>query len=226
MIVVHHLENSRSQRVLWLLEELGLPYEVKRYERDKKTNLAPPALMRIHPLGKAPIVEDEGRVIAETGAIVEYIVETRGNGRLIPAHGSDDYWRCRYWLHAAEGSYMPPLVMSLFMNRMDRAPMPFFARPIARRLTGAVRRLYLDHTLKALFDRLDAELSRRPWLAGEFSVADVMMSFPTEAALSRLPWVAKLNNVGAFVAKCHARPAYKRALERGGPYAYARRRSS
>ena len=222
MIVVHHLENSRSQRVLWLLEELGLPYEVKRYERDKKTNLAPPELMKIHPLGKSPIVVVDGRVLAETGAVAEYIVETHGQGRLMPAKGSDEHWRCRYWLHAAEGSYMPPLVLSLFLNRMDAAPMPFFARPIAKRLTRGVRDAYLDRTLKALFDYLDAELSRRPWLAGDaLTAADIMMSFPCEAALNRLPAAKLLKNVGAFVAKCHSRPAYQRALERGGPYAYA-----
>jgi glutathione S-transferase len=222
MLIVHHLQNSRSQRVLWLLEELGLPYEIRRYERDKTTNLAPPELMKVHPLGKSPVVEDEGRILAETGAVVEYVVEAHGQGRLMPARGSDAYWRCKYWLHAAEGSYMPPLVLSLFLSRMESAKMPFFARPIAKRLTGGVRQLYLNHTLKVLFDHLEAELSRNGWLAGdELTVADIMMSFPCEAALHRIPSVKELKNVSAFVGRCHARPGYKRALEKGGPYAYA-----
>jgi glutathione S-transferase len=220
MITVHHLNNSRSQRVLWLLEELGLPYEIKRYERDKKTNLAPPELKKVHPLGKSPVVEDQGRVFAETGSIVEYIIETHGNGKLVPAKGSDDYWRYKYWLHAAEGSYMPPLVLALFLNRMDTGS-PALVRPIAKGLTNAVRKAYLNHTTQALFDHLDAELSKRPWLAGEFSAADIMMSFPCEASLARAPQAKGKKNVEAFVQKLHARPAYKRALEKGGPYAYA-----
>lgn len=222
MITVHHLENSRSQRVLWLLEELGLNYEVKRYERDKKTNLAPKELMKVHPLGKSPVVEDDGRVIAETGAIIDYIVERHGDGRLRPAPGADDELRYKYWLYAAEGSYMPPLVMALFLGRMETAPMPFFARPVARRLTKGVRDLYLDHTTKALFDHLDAELGRRPWLAGgAFTAADIIMSFPIEAAMSRIPYARSLKNLKPYIERLHARPAYARALERGGPYVYA-----
>lgn len=222
MITVHHLENSRSQRVLWLLEELGLDYAVKRYERDKKTNLAPKELMNVHPLGKSPVVEDDGRVIAETGAIIDYIVERHGGGRLRPEPGTDDALRYTYWLHAAEGSYMPPLVLSLFLGRMETAPMPFFAKPVARRLTRAVRDGYLNHTTKALFDYLDAELGKRQWLAGdEFSAADIIMSFPAEAAMGRVPQAQTLKNLKPYVARLHARPAYARALERGGPYAYA-----
>ena len=222
MITVHHLENSRSQRVLWLLEELGLPYEVKRYERDKKTNLAPPALLKVHPLGKSPVIEDDGAVIAETGAIIEHIVETHGGGRLVPAKGTPDYRRYQYWLHAAEGSYMPPLVMALFLSRMETAPMPFFAKPVAKKLTQGVRDGYLTHTTKALFDYLDAELSKGEWLAGrEFTAADIIMSFPAEAALQRLDAAKAAKNLKAYVDRLHARPAYKRALEKGGPYAYA-----
>ncbi|NWG93378.1 MAG: glutathione S-transferase, partial [Parvularculaceae bacterium] len=182
MITVHHLENSRSQRILWLLEELGVPYEVKRYNRDKKTNLAPKELLKVHPLGKSPVIEDDGAVIAETGAIIEHIVETHGQGRLVPPKGTDDYRRYKYWLHAAEGSYMPPLVMALLLNRMETAPMPFFAKPVAKKLAQAVRDGYLTHTTKALFDYLDTELSKGEWLAGrEFTAADIMMSFPAEA---------------------------------------------
>lgn len=222
MIIVHHLENSRSQRVLWLLEELGVPYEVKRYERNKTTNLAPPELMRIHPLGKSPIVDDGGVVLAETAAILEHIVETRGEGRLTPPKGSPSYVKHRYWMHAAEGSYMPPLVLALFLNRMETAPMPFFARPIAKGLTKGVRDGYLDHTTKALFDYLDSELGKSPFLAGEeLTVADIMMSFPCEAALQRVEAAKKLRNLKPYVDRLHLRPAFVRALKKGGPYAFA-----
>jgi len=222
MIIVHHLENSRSQRVLWLLEELGLPYQVKRYERDKKTNLAPKDLLKVHPLGKSPVIEDNGAIIAETGAIIEHIVDNYGQGRLVPPRGGDDYRRYKYWIHAAEGSYMPPLVLALFLNRMETAKMPFFAKPIARKLTQGVRDAYLTHTTKALFDYLDAEIARGEWLAGkEFSAADIIMSFPAEASLQRADAAKSAKNLKSYVDRLHARPAYKRALEKGGPYAYA-----
>ncbi|MEZ5929210.1 MAG: glutathione S-transferase [Parvularculaceae bacterium] len=222
MLIVHHLENSRSQRVLWLLEELGVPYEVKRYERDKKTNLAPPALMKVHPLGKSPVVEDNGEIFAETGAIMEYIVEAYGAGRLAPPRRTKEYNRYRYWMYAAEGSFMPPLVFSLFLSRMDEAPMPFFAKPIAKKLTNALREAYLNHTTKALFDYVESELGKRPFLAGdELTAADIIMSFPLEAAQTRVEAAKNRKNIPAFVKKLHARPAYARALEKGGPYAYA-----
>jgi glutathione S-transferase len=222
MIIVHHLENSRSQRVLWLLEELGVPYQVKRYERDKKSNLAPKELMKVHPLGKSPVIEDSGAVIAETGAIIEYVVEKYGEGRLQPARDTAAFRQYKYWIHAAEGSYMPPLVLTLFLGRMESAKMPFFAKPIAKKLTQGVRDAYLTHTVKALFDYLDAELSRSEWLAGrDFSAADIMMSFPVEAALQRIEAAKSSKNLTKYVERLHARPAYKRALEVGGPYAYA-----
>lgn len=222
MITVHHLENSRSQRILWLLEELGVPYEVKRYERDKKTNLAPKELLKVHPLGKSPVIDEDGAVIAETGAIIEHIVETHGAGRLVPAKGTPDYRRYRYWMYAAEGSYMPPLVMALFLNRMETAPMPFFAKPVAKKLTQAVRDGYLTHTTKALFDYLDGELAKGDFLAGkDFSAADIIMSFPAEASLQRVDAAKSAKNLKSYVDRLHARPAYKRALEKGGPYAYA-----
>ncbi len=222
MITVHHLENSRSQRVLWLLEELGLNYDVKRYPRDKKTSLAPPELTKIHPLGKSPIVEIDGVIYAETGAIIEHVVDNLAGGRLSPARGSDDHRRYKYWMHAAEGSYMPPLLISLFMDRFDTAPMPFFAKPVARKLAQGVRDAYLNHTTAALFGYLDAELGKRPFLAGnEFSAADVIMSFPAETSIIRVETAKRSKNIKAYVEKLHARPAFKRALERGGPYAYA-----
>ncbi len=222
MLVVHHLENSRSQRVLWLLEELEVPYQVRRYERDKKTSLAPPDLLKVHPLGKSPVVDDDGIVVAETGAIIEHIVETHGQGRLVPARGTAEYRRFRYWMHAAEGSYMPPLVMALILGRVETAPMPFFAKPIAKGIVKAVRDSYLDHTTKALIDYLDTELAGSEWLAGrDFSAADIIMSFPAEAALTRVEAARASAHLKAWVARLHARPAWQQALARGGPYAYA-----
>ena len=222
MITVHHLNNSRSQRVLWLLEELALPYQIKRYERDKETNLAPRALMDVHPLGKSPVIDDNGDVFAETGAIVEHIIDAHGGGRLKPDPDTDDFRRYKYWLHAAEGSYMPPLVLALMLGRMETAKMPFFAKPVARRLAQGIRDAYLDHTAKALFDFVDAELRARPWLAGEnFSAADIIMSFPLEAAVTRIETAKSSQAIGDFVKRIHDRPAYARALEKGGPYAYA-----
>ena len=222
MITVHHLNNSRSQRILWLLEELDLPYQVTRHERDAKTNLAPPALLNVHPLGKSPVIDDNGVIIAETGAIIEHIIDAHGGGRLKPDPDTEDFHRYRYWMHAAEGSYMPPLVLALMMGRIETAPMPFFAKPIARKLVKGVRDGYLDHTVKALFDYVDAELSSRSWLAGEnFSAADIIMSFPLEAAVTRTPSAKNSTAIRNFLKRIHDRPAYARALEKGGPYDYA-----
>jgi glutathione S-transferase len=222
MITVHHLENSRSQRVLWLLEELGLPYEVKRYNRDKTTSLAPQELKAVHPLGKSPVIEDDGRVIAETGAIVEYLIDRRGGGRLKPPAGSPEEMAYRYWVHAAEGSYMPAMVLGLFLNRMETAPMPFFARPIAKRLVKAVRDGYLDHTVQGLLEHLATELSKSDYLAGpDLTGADIMMSFPCEAALQRIEAAKSIRSLKVYVDRLHARPAFTRALKKGGPYAFA-----
>jgi len=222
MITVHHLENSRSQRVLWLLEELGVAYEVRRYERDKKTNLAPGSLTKIHPLGKSPVVEDDGVIYAETGAIIEHLIDAHGGGRLAPPARSDDYRRYKYWMHAAEGSYMPPLLLALFVDRIENAPMPFFAKPVAKRLAKGIKDGYLDQTTNALFNYLDKQLAGSEWLAGdEFTAADIIMSFPVEAALTRVEVAQKSRNLKPYVERLHARPAYGRALEKGGPYAYA-----
>lgn len=206
-ILVHHLENSRSQRVLWLLEELGLPYEVKRYERNTKTMLAPPELRAIHPLGKSPLVEDDGHTLAETGAIVEYLVD-KADGRLGPPPHRADVLRYRQFMHYAEGSLMPPLLIMLVLGRMGLLGRP--ARPRIQKM--------IDQHL----DYIESELTGREWFAGDrFTAADVMMSFPLEAARQRGGLDGSRPATTAWLAKIHARPAYQAALARGGPYAFA-----
>jgi glutathione S-transferase len=220
VITVHHLNNSRSQRVLWLLEELGLEYEVKRYERDKTTMLAPASLRAIHPLGKSPVVTDGDQTVAESGAIIEYLMERYGNGRLIPPAGSDDRRRYTYWLHYAEGSAMPPLLLKLVFDRIETAPMPFFARPIARAISKKTKATFIDPQIATHLDFMEAELAKSLWFAGaELTAADIQMSFPLEAAASRARLDATRPKLHAFLGRIHARPAYVRALERGGPYA-------
>lgn len=221
MLTVHHLENSRSQRILWLLEELGVVYEIKRYERNKETNLAPPELKAVHSLGKSPVIDDNGKIFAETGAIIEHILDAHGGGKLRPAPGTPAYDHYRYWLHAAEGTYMPPLVLTLFVNRIETAKMPFFAKPIAKKIASSIREGYLNHTIKAQYDFLEATLKNRPWLAGEdFTAADIIMSFPVEAFSARGE-TDDYPNIAAYLMRFQSRTAYKRALERGGPYALA-----
>ncbi len=210
MLLVHHLENSRSQRVIWLLEELGLPYEIRRYERDKATMLAPPELKRVHPLGKSPVIEDrddKNRVVVETGAIVEYIVE-KADGRLGAPADRDDALCYRQWLHYAEGSLMPPLLVKLVLGRIP--------------LLGKLAQKKFQPMIDVHLDFIEKELSQRPWFAGdEMTAADVMMSFPLEAARSRAGLGSSRPATVAWLAKVHERPAYQRALAAGGPYAYA-----
>lgn len=222
MITVHHLEHSRSQRVLWLLEELGLEYEIKRYERDRKTSLAPSELKRVHPLGKSPVIDDDGRVVAESGAIIEYLVDRHGQGRLAPPAGSDERLRYTYWLHFAEGSAMPPLLFTLVCEKVKTAPMPFFVKPIARGIAAKVMGGFVTPNLNSQLDFMEAELKRHRWFAGAaFSAADIQMSFPLEAAAQRAGLDASRPKLMDFLKRIHARPAYRRALERGGPYAFA-----
>ena len=222
MITVHHLEHSRSQRVLWLLEELGLEYEIKRYARDRKTSLAPPELKRVHPLGKSPVIDDDGRVVAESGAIIEYLVDRHGQGRLAPPAGSDERLRYTYWLHFAEGSAMPPLLFTLVCEKVKTAPMPFFVKPIARGIAAKVMGGFVTPNLNSQLDFMEAELKRHRWFAGAaFSAADIQMSFPLEAAAQRAGLDASRPKLMDFLKRIHARPAYRRALERGGPYAFA-----
>ena len=222
MITVHHLEDSRSQRVLWLLEELGLPYEVRRYARDKATRLAPPELRAVHPLGKSPVITDGDQTVAETGAIVEYLLDAYGGGRLRPASGTPDFLRYRYWLHFAEGSAMPPLVMKLVFDRIANARVNFLVKPVARGIAKQVLDSFVMPNIRRQLDFMESELATRDWFAGaEFSAADVMMSFPLEAAAQRGGLDAAYPRLQAFVQRIHARPAFRRALERGGPYAFA-----
>ncbi len=221
MLTVHHLNHSRSQRVLWLLEELELDYDLRRYERDPGTMRAPPELRAVHPLGKSPVLTDGERVVAESGAIVEYLVQRYGKGRLQPAPDSEDALRYRYWLHYAEGSAMPPLLLKLVAQRIASAPMPFFARPIARRIAQALETEVVDPQLALHLGYIDSELSKTGWFAGDaFSAADIQMSFPLEAAHKRAPQPG-LKAIPDFLQRIHARPAYRRALDKGGEYAYA-----
>lgn len=222
MVIVHHLNNSRSQRVLWLLEELGLPYEVRKYERDPKTMLAPASLLAVHPLGKSPVITDGDITVAETGAIIEYLLERYGDGRLAPAIGTLERLRWRYWLHFAEGSAMPPLLLKLIFDRIPQAPMPFFAKPIAKSISAKVLATMVEPNLRRQLDFMEAELGKSEWFAGDaFSAADVQMSFPIEAASMRAGLDASRPKLMAFLKRIHARPAYQRALERGGPYSFA-----
>jgi glutathione S-transferase len=223
MIIVHHLNNSRSQRVLWLLEELGLPYEIKRYQRDAKTMLAPPELRAVHPLGKSPVIQDGEVTLAESGAILEYLVERHGGGRLAPARGTPERLRYIYWLHFAEGSAMPPLLLLLIFNRIEKAPMPFFVRPVARAIARRAKESFILPNNERNLDFMESELRGRDWFAGgEFSAADIQMSFPLEAARARGGLDERRPRLMDFLARIHARPAYLRAIERGGAYALMR----
>jgi glutathione S-transferase len=219
MITVHHLNNSRSQRVLWLLEELGLEYEIKGYRRDPKTMLAPPELRKVHPLGKSPVITDGAITMAESGAILDYLVETYGQGRLIPPSGTAERLRHRYWMHYAEGSAMPPLLMKLVFDRMERGPAPFFIRPVVKAIARRVKRTFIEPQIALHLGYLESELGKGEWFAGDaFTSADIQMSFPVEAAAARGGLDAKFPKLTSFLERIRARPAYQRALERGGEF--------
>jgi glutathione S-transferase len=204
MIQVHHLNNSRSQRVLWLLEELGLPYEIVKYQRDPQTNLAPPALEAIHPLGKSPVIRDGDRVLIESGAILDYLVRRHGGGRLAPPPSSPEYDSYQQWLHYAEGSAMLPLMLKLYLSRLGEA-----GAPLAPRVNGEIER----H-----MGFLDSQLAGREFFLGsELSPADIQLSFPIQVT-RMLYGLERFSNLAAFLSRVTARPAYQRALERGGAY--------
>lgn len=222
MITVHHLENSRSQRILWLLEELGVDYEIERYERDKETNLAPKALTDVHPLGKSPVITDGDITVAETGAIVEYIMDKHSDGKLRPTDDDAARRAYTYWMHYAEGTIMPLMVMSLIFNRIETSPMPFFVRPIAKGIVGKVREGYLGPNIERNLKFMESSLAKSTWFTGdELTAADIMMSFPIEAAATRTELIANFPKMKAFLARIGAMPSYKKALERGGPYDFA-----
>ncbi|NBB65147.1 glutathione S-transferase [Pseudomonas sp. ODNR1LW] len=220
MIKVHHLNDSRSQRVLWLLEELGLDYEVVRYERDPATRLAPPALLAIHPLGKSPVIEDGGIKVAETGAVVEYLLETYGQGRLRPPAGTEEARRFTYWLHYAEGSAMPPLLLKLVFSMLPQRA-PGLVKPLVKGISNKTLTSFVEPQLRTHVGFWEAELGRSEWFAGDqFTAADIMMSFPVEAGADRAFDPETRPRLKAFLTRIHARPAYRRALERGGAYSY------
>ncbi len=219
MIVVHHLNNSRSQRILWLLEELGLDYEIKHYQRDSKTMLAPPELRAIHPLGKSPVITDGDTVVAESGAIIDYLTKRYGHGRLVPSAGTPDKLRYTYFLHYAEGSAMTPLLMKLVFDRVETSPMPFFAKPVARAIARKVKSSYVLPQIAQHLAYLEAELGASGWFVGAaMTAADIQLSFVLEAASVRGGLDQTYPKLTAFLARIHARQAYQRALSRGGTY--------
>ena len=224
MITLHHLEASRSQRILWLLEELGVPYELKIYQRDKLTKLAPAALSKIHPLGKSPVITDGDAVIAESGAIIEYLVETYGAqapaelAHLQPVAGTPEHRQCRFWMHYAEGSLMNWLLMKLVFMSIPSQPMPFFVKPIARALCTQVQAKLIDPNLDTALAFMDKQLASHAWFAGpHLTMADFQMSFAVEAALSRTSHGASPGHLVAYRDRMVARPAYQRAVAKGGP---------
>lgn len=217
MLTVHHLENSRSQRIVWLLEELGVEYEIKRYGRDKQTSLAPPEMLEIHPLGKAPVITDAGVTVAESGAIIEYLVNKYDDGKLLPEEGTAQRLAYTYWLHYAEGTFAPLMFMSLVMRRIESAPL--LVRPIAKGIAAKVRNGYLDANVQRNLDFMEATLSESTWFCGErMTAADVQMSFALEAAEVRTDLSASYPHLAAFLDRVRSRPAYKAALDRGGHY--------
>lgn len=219
MLTVHHLENSRSQRILWLLEELGVAYEIRRYERNKKTSLAPPELLSIHPLGKSPVITDGDVTVAESGAIVEYLVGKYDDGTLLPEANSPERLSYTYWLHYAEGSLMPLMLLSLIVSRMESSPMPFFAKPIARGIAGKIRGGFLDPNVKRHLTFINGTLAKTRWLCGDqLTAVDMQMSFPLEAAEVRSDLASEYPNLNSFLGRMRELPAYQAALEKGGPY--------
>lgn len=219
MLTVHHLENSRSQRILWLLEELGLEYDIKRYGRDTETSLAPPELRDIHPLGKAPVVVDGDVTMAESGAIIEYLVQRYDDGKLRPAEGGADWRTYTYWMHYAEGTFMPLMIISLILSRIENGPMPFLIKPIARGIAGKVRSGYLDANVARNLEFMDQTLGTSKWFCGDhLTAADIQMSFALEAAEVRTDLKRNYPHLAGFLEAARSRPAYKAALDRGGHY--------
>lgn len=222
MITVHHLNNSRSQRILWMLEELAVPYEIKRYERDPKTMMAPDSLRKVHALGKSPVITDGDLTIAESGTIIEYLAQTYGRESMLPEPGTQAWLDCSYWLHYAEGSLMPPLVMRLVFEKIRTSPMPFFIKPVAKGIVSKTNEMFIGPQIKNHMDFVEAHLSDHEWFLGSsLSAADIQMSFPLEASVARGLVDSSRPHIVDYVARIHARPAYQRALEKGGEYDFA-----
>jgi glutathione S-transferase len=219
MIVVHHLNNSRSQRVLWLLEELGVPYELKHYQRDPKTMLAPASLKAIHPLGKSPVITDGENTLAESGAVLEYLVDRYGAGRLRPAVETPEFLRYRFFMHYAEGSIMPLMLLALVFGRMAHGPVPFYAKPIVKGIAGTAQRTFIGPQVKLHLGYLESELKGRRWLLGDaLSAADMQMSFPIEAISVRAD-LGGYPELARYLTQIRSEASYRRALEKGGPFA-------
>ncbi len=207
-LIVHHLNNSRSQRILWLLEELGVSYEIKHHQRDAVTNLAPATLTMLHPLGKSPMIEDSGRLICESGAIVEYLCERHGGAAFVPARGTDDHIRHLELVHFAEGSAMTPILLALYTGRLGEAAAPLMPR--------------ITEQLDSHFSFMENQISASGFFMGDaLSAADFMLSFPAEVAIAQGRGAA-LPKLVAFVTAIQARPAYQRGLAKGGPYNFAK----
>ena len=221
MLTLHHLNNSRSQRLMWMFEELSLDYEVKHYQRNPKTMLAPPELEKIHPLGKSPVITEGDVVMAESGAIIEYVLQNHGP-QFIPEKNTPAYYQYLYWLHFAEGSLMPPLLLSLVLDKVRTSPMPFFAKPIAKSISQQVSSAFVSPNIKRLLGYIDAHLENHDWFASDsLTGADFQMSFPLEAAQARGAIDRRYPNIQRYLRRIHERPAYQRGLEKGGPYDYA-----
>jgi glutathione S-transferase len=222
MITVHHLNNSRSQRILWMLEELGVPYEIQQYKRDPKSMLAPDSLKKIHPLGKSPVITDGDLVIAESGAIIEYLARTYGKGTMLPKSGGQAWLDYTYWLHYAEGSLMPPLLMRLVFEKVKTSPMPFFVKPVAKGIANKTNEVFIGPMIKMHLDFVESHLAKNTWFLGDnLSAADIQMSFPLEASVARGITGKNRPSIIAWVKRVHARPAYQIALEKGGEYDFA-----
>jgi len=227
MVIVHHLENSRSQRVLWALEELGVPYEVKKYERDPVTNLAPESLKKVHPLGKSPVITDQNAeggpvTIAESGAIIEYLAQVYGKESFTPEAGTEASRQYNYWMHFSEGSLMPQLLLKIVFDKVTTSPMPFFVKPIAKGIAKKVMTAYVSPNIRTMLDFIESHLGQHDWFTGEvLTGADIQMSFPLEACVMNGVAGAKHPNIQTYVKRIHARAGYQKGLEVGGPYDYA-----
>ena len=222
MITLHYLEDSRAQRILWLLEELDLEYELARYSRNAGSGLAPDSLKRVHALGKSPVITDGNLTLAESGAIVDYLAQRYGAKQLLPEHGTDIWWDYVYWLHYAEGSLMPPLLMRFVFERVKQAPMPFFVKPLVKKIVAGVNSAFLDKQIHTHLNFVADHLACHEWMLGEqFSAADIQMSFPLETVISNPELADSYPRLQAYVAALQARPAYRKALKAGGAYRYS-----